>query len=126
MHRRELCCCFIFHVGLSICNLETGITRIRGPPRPLPPFEGEHWEWMPTAIYLPQGQASRFTHGWLKIPGTCYDLVARCIENQALRRSLFVRVTIPALGGLTLEFPWDPGEGFGFKPPITKDYLIRF
>lgn len=27
-----------------------------------------------------------------------------------------------------LEFPWDPGERLGFKPPIpqAKVYLIRF
>ena len=33
---------FYFRVGLSLCNPETGITRVRGPWRLLPPFTGEH------------------------------------------------------------------------------------
>ena len=32
----------------STCNPETGITRIRGAPRLLPPLKGEHLEWART------------------------------------------------------------------------------
>ena len=28
--------------------------------------------------------------------------------------------TIPALGGLTLEIPWNLGQGLGFKPPLES------
>lgn len=33
---------------------------------------------------------------------------------------------IPALGGLTSEFPWDPTEGLVFKPPLWKKNIIDF
>ena len=37
----------------SVCNPETSVTRIRGPPRLLPPFKGEHLEWVQTSWLAP-------------------------------------------------------------------------
>ena len=50
----------------SICNPETGITRIRAPRRTLPPFEGEHLERPQISRTAPilQEQAPRFSEGW--------------------------------------------------------------
>ena len=68
--------------------------------------------WPSINICLPQGQA-RFSHGWLKISGSLgYLLNGWTIGGRVHWKSSTRKVTrpstIPALRGLTLEFPWDP------------------
>ena len=66
----EILALLCFRVGLSVSNLEMGITRIRGPPTTTAAFGGEHLERAQIsglAPYLPQGPAKKFPHCWLKI-----------------------------------------------------------
>jgi hypothetical protein len=32
---------------------------------------------------------------------------------------------MPAFGSLTSKCPWDPGEGFGFKPPMVSLLYVK-
>ena len=101
----------------SICNTETGITIIRGAPSTIASF----WRWTPwTCIYklpntyLPQGQAPRFPHDWLKISNLpkypYFDWVHHKWEGapETSARKVTHPNTISTLGGLTLELQWDP------------------
>ena len=111
----------------SICNLETGIMRIRGTSMTTASFR--RWTpWMdtdkPTDIVLPQGQASRFAHGWLMCllhPDTP-TMIGWIIYGRVQWKSSARKVTHPstflALGGLTSEFPWDLGQDLEFEPPF--------
>ena len=64
-----------FQVRLSLYVIpDWGIPRIRGLPRLLRPFEGEHLEWAWTHLYLHQWQAPRFPHGWLKMSSSLCTL----------------------------------------------------
>lgn len=47
--------------------------------------------------------------GWITVGRVHLKSSARKVTHQ---------ITVQVLGGLTLEFPWDPGEGLGFKPPF--------
>ena len=70
----------------------------------LPPLKGEHLEWRACVdksarTYLPEGQAPRI----LKIS----------VHRKSSVRNVTHPNAIPdlVLGGLILEFPWDPGKG---------------
>ena len=67
-------------------------------PNVCPPFKGEHLDQAQTrwlSPHLPQGQAPRFSHGWLKISSLLrysrYDWVdhrmVECTRNQVLGKS---------------------------------------
>ena len=97
----------------SIWNPETGSTRIRG-------SEGyfllSKMRTLKACTYLPNGQAYEVSiwlvgNVWSRIP-LLWNLGGRVQWKSSSRKV----TQIPALGGLTLEFPWDPCEGLGFKP----------
>ena len=49
-------------------------------------------------------------------------MIGWIMGGRVHQKSSARKVTCPsivlALGGLTLEFPWDLGQGLGFKPPL--------
>ena len=64
--------------------------------------------------YLPQGQAPRFPHGWLKIfgspryPTMIEWTIGGRMHWKSSARKVHHMSTIPALANLPLEFLWDP------------------
>ena len=115
-----------FWVGLSLFVIsETGLMRIRGPPKMTTPFEGEHLERARTsqlAPIFPKGkplgfhmvESIRFIQTpplWLVGPQG-----VGCTGKSSARKITHLS-TILALGSFTSEFPWDAGEGLEFEIP---------
>ena len=78
-----------------------------------------------TYLSTPKGQAPRFPHGWLEISGSTRippNMIGWTIGDRVHRKSSVRKVThprtIPTLGSLTSEFPWDLVKTLGFKPPL--------
>lgn len=76
-------------------------------------------------FYLPKRQAFRFSYGWLKILGLDIPTKIGSIIGGRLHKKPNARIvthpsTIMALGSLTLQFPWDVGEGH----PLCHTLLV--
>ena len=52
-----------------------------------------------------------------------WTIGGRVHGKPSARKVTYLRV-IPTLGSLTLEFPWDPGEGLGYKPPMCVKLIV--
>ena len=109
-----------FQVGLNwYVILKWALRELEGSQRLLPPFEGEHLErartsW-PTPI-SPKGKPlGSHMIGWKYsfYPNTPniieWIIDVRVHRNQVLGKSPIETLAIPTLGGLILEFQWDPG-----------------
>ena len=124
---REMWRCFILWVGLNpSCNPETGIARIRGAPMTTPSF----WRRTPWTCANKLVGISLHPNGKpldLHMVGWRYSvqldtltvigwIIGGRVHQEWSARKVTHLSTIPALGGLTLKFSWDPCWGPGFKP----------
>ena len=94
----------VLHHFSIIFDPKAGVTRSRGHPRTTASFF-RRWTPSTEVIYLPQGQASRFPHGSLKISNSPRYPHYEC----GYRKLSAGKVTHPRFYDLTSEFSWDLG-----------------
>ena len=130
-------CMVLLHywVGLSLCNPKTSITRIKGSLKTIASFQ--RWApWTgvdkPAATHLPKRQAPRFPHGWMIISNSLGypTMIEWAIGGRVHGKSSARKVThsspTSALGGLSLEFPWDPDKALDLSHPLCKSTIVSF